>query len=197
MQTAMTKQIRERTEEARRDFEKLLDRYEAKIFNAIYRLVGDYEEARDLTQETFIQAFKALPTFRGESQIYTWLYRIAVNRSKNRLKQMQRWNQMVSDSLDHPALTEEGEVAREVPDWTHAPERVLERKELQQVVQREISQLPQDFKEVVVLRDLQGLSYKEMAEVIGISLEAVKSRLFRARALLRERLRPYLEGTEG
>lgn len=197
MLTAMTKQIRERTEEACRDFEELLDRYEAKIFNAIYRLVGDYEEARDLTQETFIQAFKALPTFRGESQIYTWLYRIAVNRSKNRLKQMQRWNQVVSDSLDQPALTEEGEVAREVPDWTHSPERVLERQELQQIVQREISQLPQDFKEVVVLRDLQGLSYKEMTEVIGISLEAVKSRLFRARALLRERLRPYLEGTEG
>lgn len=176
------------------DFEELLNRYESKIFNLILRLVGDYEEAADLTQETFIQAFKALPEFRGESQIYTWLYSIAVNRTKNRLKQLERQQRLVPESLDEPIAREDGDLEREVPDWTYSPEQVLERKELQQVVQREIQNLPEDFREVIVLRDLQGLSYRDIAHILGISVEALKSRLFRARSCLRERLRPYLEG---
>lgn len=179
------------------NFDDLMDQYFGKIFNVIYRLMGDYEEARDLTQDTFIQAYKALPYFRGESKVYTWLYRIAVNRCKNRLKQMQRRGELVTESLDQPLETEDGEIQREVADWSHSPEVVLERRELQRLVQQEIGRLPHDFKEVVVLRDLQGLTYKEISEVLHISIEAVKSRLFRARSLLRERLRPYLEGFEG
>lgn len=175
------------------DFNALLDRYHKKIFNVLLRMVGDFHEAADLTQDVFVQAYKALPTFRGDSKIYTWLYRIAVNRGKNRMKQIARGNAVVTGSLDEPIDTEEG-LTRDVPDQSFIPDRLLEQRELQAIVSEEINNLPPDFRLVVILRDIEGLSYKDMAEVIGISLEAVKSRLFRARSLLRERLRPYLSG---
>jgi RNA polymerase sigma-70 factor (ECF subfamily) len=143
----------------------------------------------------FVQAYRALPNFRGDSKIYTWLYRIAVNRGKNRMKQISRGHAALTTSLDDPIDQEEG-LSRDVPDERYGPERMLERRELQEVVSEQINGLPADFRLVIVLRDIQGLSYRDMAEVIGISLEAVKSRLFRARSELRERLRPYLQAGE-
>lgn len=175
------------------DFNALLDKYHKKIFNVLLRMVGDFHEAADLTQDVFVQAYRALPSFRGDSKIYTWLYRIAINRGKNRMKQIARGNSVVTGSLDDPIDAEEG-LTRDVPDHSAVPERMLERRELQVVVSEEINNLPPDFRLVVILRDIEGLSYRDMAEVIGISLEAVKSRLFRARSQLRERLRPYLQG---
>lgn len=175
------------------DFNALLDKYHKKIFNVLLRMVGDFHEAADLTQDVFVQAYRALPSFRGDSKIYTWLYRIAINRGKNRMKQIARGNSVVTGSLDDPIDAEEG-LTRDVPDHSAVPERMLERRELQVVVSEEINNLPPDFRLVVILRDIEGLSYRDMAEVVGISLEAVKSRLFRARSQLRERLRPYLQG---
>jgi RNA polymerase sigma-70 factor (ECF subfamily) len=174
-------------------FDELVRRYQQKVFNVLLRMIGDYDEAADLTQDVFVQAFKALPHFRGESKVFTWLYRIAVNRCKNRLKQIARTNTVVTSSLDEP-IDGEDALRREVPDETFAPEIHLERQELREVVIEEIYRLPPDFKLVIILRDLNGLSYKEMADAVGITLEAVKSRLFRARSLLRDRLRPYLHG---
>lgn len=181
--------------EAKLPFDVLLDRYQKKIFNVLLRMIGDFDEAADLTQDVFVQAFRALPNFRGESKVYTWLYRIAVNRCKNRMKQIARGGALAGASLDEPVDTEES-LSRDVPDHSFAPDRMLERAELREIVNEEINNLPPDFRLVVVLRDIQGLSYREMADVIGISLEAVKSRLFRARSHLRERLRPYLHGGE-
>ncbi|MBI2298785.1 MAG: sigma-70 family RNA polymerase sigma factor [Armatimonadetes bacterium] len=186
----------ERPEVGDIDFDALIDRYHKKIFNVLLRMVGDFHEAADLTQDVFVQAYRALPTFRGDSKIYTWLYRIAVNRGKNRMKQITRTTSVVAGSIDDPIEAEEG-LRREVPDQSHVPERVLQQRELQAVVNQEINGLPPDFRLVVILRDLEGLSYRDMAEVIGISLEAVKSRLFRARSQLRERLRPYLSNPGG
>lgn len=174
-------------------FDLLVERYQKKVFNVLLRMIGDFDEAADLTQDVFVQAYRAFSTFRGESKIYTWLYRIAINRCKNRMKQIARGNSVVSGSLDDPLDGEDGTV-RDVPDSSHVPDRLLERAELREVVNQEIAKLPPDFRMVIVLRDMQGLSYKEMADVIGISLEAVKSRLFRARSQLREQLRPYLHG---
>lgn len=177
------------------DFNALLAKYHKKIFNVLLRMVGDYDEAADLTQDVFVQAYRALKDFRGESKIYTWLYRIAVNRGKNRMKQMTRGPGALTTSLDEPLDPDEG-LSRDVPDERFGPERMLERRELQEVVSEQINGLPADFRLVIVLRDIQGLSYRDMAEVIGISLEAVKSRLFRARSELRERLRPYYQSGE-
>lgn len=175
------------------DFDALINRYHKKVFNTLLRIVhGDFHEAADLTQDVFVQAWRALPSFRGDSKIYTWLYRIAVNRGKNRVKQINRTNNAVAGSLDDQI--EDNEVVRhEFADQANTPERVTQQCELQATVNREINGLPPDFRLVIILRDLEGLSYRDMAEIIGISLEAVKSRLFRARSQLRERLRPYLD----
>jgi len=175
--------------------EDLLKRYHKKIFNVLLRMLGDFHEAADLTQDVFVQAYRALPTFRGESKIYTWLYRIAVNRAKNRMKQIARQNAMVAGHIEDPVDDEpSGVTAREYANLKFAPARLLEQQELQAAVNAAIEELPPDFRLVIVLRDLEGLSYSDMAEVIGISFEAVKSRLFRARSALGMLLKPYMFG---
>lgn len=174
-------------------FDDLLRRYEARIFNVIYALLDDYEEAADLTQETFIRAYRGWASFRGESHVYTWLYRIAVNLTKNRLKQLRRQNQVEELSLDAPVESEEEELSRQVADWTHCPERHVQRQEVSRIVREAIQHLPPDFREIIVLRELQELSYQELTEVLGLSMGAVKSRLFRARAQLKQLLEPHWE----
>jgi RNA polymerase sigma-70 factor (ECF subfamily) len=171
-------------------FDDLLDRYHSRIFNAIYRLLEDYDEAADLTQETFLRAYRNFHQFRGDSQVYTWLYRIALNLAKNRLKHLQRKAALEAYSLDEPVEAEEDSLSREVPDWSECPERRLEQKETARIVRRAIQQLPPTFKEIIVLRELQDLSYEELSQILGISMGAVKSRLFRARARLKELLEP-------
>jgi len=172
-------------------FEQLFERYQTKIFNLIYRIVGDYEDAADLTSEAFVQAFKGFDRFRGESQVYTWLYRIAVNTCRNYFRRMGRRRRVPSRSFEGLAPDELVEIERS-GDWVQSPEQALESQELRREVMEGISALREDFRMVIVLRDLQGLSYQEMAEVLGCSLEAVKSRLFRARKLLSKRLEAYL-----
>src|SRR6266550_3615418 len=115
-------------------FDALVAEYEKRIFNVIYRILGDYEEAADLTQETFISAYRAWDKFRGESKVYTWLYQIAVNHCRNRLRQRGRARAIHTESLDQPREweTEEDSSSRDVPDLTHAPHALLEEKELRQ-----------------------------------------------------------------
>jgi RNA polymerase sigma-70 factor (ECF subfamily) len=173
-------------------FRAIVAGYHAKVYNLICRYVGDTEEAADLTQETFVCAYRAWSGFRGDSAVYTWLYRIAINLSKNRLKQLKRRRSAEMLSLDEPLASDEEALAREVEDWTLSPERALENRELGLFLQAQVNRLLPDFREVVILRDYQGLSYQEISEVVGCSVKAVKSRLFRARSLLRERLRRYL-----
>lgn len=164
-----------------------------RIYNVICRLVNDEEEAADLTQDTFVAAFRAYSRFRHEASAYTWLYRIAVNLTKNRFEKHQRMEAREAFSLDAPMQLDSDEVARQVEDWTLAPDRVAENEQLREIVLREVAALKYDYREVVVLRDLAGLRYREIAEVLGCSVEAVKSRLFRARSVLRERLEELLE----
>ena len=172
------------------DFAGLFDRYQKKIFNLIYRLVGDYDDAADLTSETFVLALRAQDRFRGESQPYTWLYRIAVNLAKNHFRRKSVRQGVDAGSLDEPG--DEAGAEREVADWSQTPQRMLEARELQQVLHEAIQALSEEARLVVVLRDLQGLSYQEMAEVLDTTPEIVKARLFRARSALRKRLAPYL-----
>ncbi len=178
--------------DARTRFRAVVAEYHAKVYNLIYRYVGDAEEAADLTQDTFVCAFRAWPNFRGDSAVYTWLYRIAINLSKNRLKHLKRRRTAEVVSLDEPVAAEEDSLEREVQDWSLSPERALENRELGLFLATQVGKLPPDFREAVILRDYQGLSYQEVADIVGCSVKAVKSRLFRARTLLREKLRPYL-----
>jgi len=170
----------------------IAENYE-RIYNVIYRLVNNNEEeAADLTQDTFVAAFRAYDRFRCESSAYTWLYRIAVNLTKNRFEKQERTEARHAYSLDAPVQVEEDEVAREVQDWHLAPERVAQNRQLREFLLSEVARLRYEYREVVVLRDLAGLRYREMAEVLGCSVEAIKSRLFRARTVLRERLEEFL-----
>lgn len=175
-------------------FEGLVDKYHRRIFNVIYRYVGDYYEAYDLTQDTFLRAYQSFQQFRGESTAYTWLYRIAINLSHNRIKQLKRKARSEAESLDDPIDVDGDAVQREVADWSMSPERVAESKELQGVLQRAIQSLPENYRAVILLRDVEGLSYQDIAKATGSSVEAVKSRLFRARSHLKGLLEPYLRG---
>jgi RNA polymerase sigma-70 factor (ECF subfamily) len=175
-------------------FDQLFARHQRDVFNLIYRLVGDYEDAADLASETFVQALRSFDRFRGEAQPYTWLYRIAVNRCKNYYRRRGVHRRVDGPSLDEQAESAPGGAspAREIEDWSRAPQRQVEQRELQQEVERAIAVLNPDARVVVILRDLHGLSYQEIAEVVGVSAEVVKARLFRARAALRKQLAPYL-----
>jgi RNA polymerase sigma-70 factor (ECF subfamily) len=182
-----------RAEIAAADFDSLVEEHFQKVYNLIYRYIGDHEEASDLTQDVFVRAYQSFDHFRGDSQIYTWLYRIALNLCHNRLKQLRRRRRVEQESLDAPLNMDGEELRREVADWDHAPTTLAEGAELNRLLHRSIRSLSPDHRTVVLLRDIQGLSYAEIAEVTGSSLEAIKSRLFRARSQLKSILQPYLE----
>lgn len=166
-----------------------------RIYNVIYRLISNEDEAADLTQDTFVAAHRAYDRFRYEASVYTWLYRIAVNLTKNRFEKQQRVGSREAYSLDAPIEFDNDEVGREVEDWDLSPERVTENEQLRDVLLGEVAALKFEYREVVVLRDLEGLRYREIAQVLGCSVEAIKSRLFRARSVLRKRLTEILDET--
>jgi len=173
-------------------FDELFQAYEQRIFNLVYRLVGDYEEAADLTSETFVRALRAYDRFRGDAHPYTWLYRIAINLCKNYFRCQQHRSRIHSFSLDGPLRGDQAEAPREIEDTRPGPQFRMEAKELESRVQKCLLQLRPEFRTLIVLRDVQGLSYREIGRVLGCSEKAVKSRLFRARSQLREALDPYL-----
>ena len=180
------------------DSDALYARYGKQIFNTLYQWIGDYEEATDLTQETFISAYKARAQFRGESKVYTWLYRIAHNHLKNRIKQRGRQREVEGASLDarlsgQDSDFEEAGQVREIADWSGSPSRLLEQKELGAQINRAVDSLAPEYRVVLVLREIDSLSYTEIAEVTGLTLEAVKTRLNRARAMVRQKVEPYLK----
>lgn len=173
-------------------FQRIVEENYQRIFNVVYHMIEDREEAEDLTQDTFINAHRAFASFRHESQIYTWLYRIAVNLTKNRLDRRRRRRLTEAGSLDAPLEVEDDDIMPQVEDWRHTPVRTAENSELQRVLTAEVSNLRPEYKEVVILRDYEDLSYEQIAQVLGCSVQAVKSRLFRARSVLRRALREYL-----
>jgi RNA polymerase sigma-70 factor (ECF subfamily) len=171
------------------DFERLVEDNYQRIYGVIYRLVGDPHEAEDLTQDTFVNAYRARNGFRGDSQVYTWLYRIAVNLTKNRLEQLARR----PASLASVPTDGDGEEPPADPDSPDTPARLLENAELGEVVAAAVLRLRPEFREVVILREYEQLSYEQIAGLLGCTVQTVKTRLFRARNLLRRRLSKYLE----
>ena len=178
------------------EFEQIVERYHGKVFQLVYRYTGDYEEACDLTQDTFVRAFNAWGEFRGDSQVYTWLYRIALNLCHNQQKRIVRRNRMERWSLDTSPDDdfEGGRGPIEVADERALPLARLESDEMRLRLREALLQLPENYRVVIVLRDIEGLTYDEIARVTDSTLEAIKSRLFRARQTLRRILEPYMTG---
>ena len=181
----------------RGDFNALMSRYEKPIYNLIFRFLNDPEEASDLTQEAFISAYKARSDFRGDAKVSTWLYRIAVNHCKNRYKQRDRQRDHEGPSLDDNWKSDENEgpavESRFLADWSYSPEVISQSNELMSAIYRAVEALPIDYKIVVVLREMEGMNYNEIVQATGLTLETVKTRLSRARGMLRRRLQPYFE----
>lgn len=170
-------------------FDTLVLKHKDKLFNMVYWFLGDYQEANDCAQETFIKVFKSIKTFRFESAFSTWLYRIAVNTCKNRLKSSAfRWKQKTV-SLENPGGAEGDGASLEIQDNAPSPVIELEKKEKLMRIQKAIDSLPQQQKRVIVLRDIQGLSYDEIADITGLNLGTVKSRIARGRLALRNQLK--------
>lgn len=174
-------------------FEEIVSKYERKIFNLILRHISDREEAEDLTQETFLNAYKSFTTFRGECKIHTWLCQIALNQCKNRFRQRDRRRTVEGPSLDAPqAGAEDGIRPLEIADWDQSPQEVLLRNETYRYVLKAIDSLPNEYRTVIVLCDLQQMSYQQIAQITGLSLEAVKTRIHRGRLMLRRKVDAYL-----
>jgi RNA polymerase sigma-70 factor (ECF subfamily) len=182
----------------RSDFNALMVRYEKPIYNLVFRFLNDPEEASDLAQETFISAYRARLDFRGDAKVSTWLYRIAVNHCKNRYKQRDRQRDHEGPSLDANwagASEVEGAAleSKYLADWSYSPELISQSNELMSAVYRAVDALPIDYKMVVVLREMEGMNYNEIVQATGLTLETVKTRLSRARGMLRRRLQPYFD----
>jgi RNA polymerase sigma-70 factor (ECF subfamily) len=176
-------------------FEEIVGKYYRKIFNLILRHIGDREEAEELTQETFVNAYKSFTAFRGECKIHTWLCQIALNQCKNRFRQRDRRRALEGPSLDAPGGGPEETVRpKEIPDWNECPQEVLMRREVDRYVRRAIDSLPIEYRTVIILCDLEHLSYQEIAHATGLSLEAVKTRIHRGRLMLRRKVDAYLRG---
>ena len=172
----------------KRAFDLLVIKYQQKVASLISRYVRDSSEIMDIAQEAFLKAYRALPGFRGESAFYTWLYRIAINTVKNHL---------VAQGRRPPGEDVEAEVAEQMDAGARlrevgTPESHLLSEEIAQTVQRALDDLPEDLRTAIVLRELEGLSYEEIANAMECPIGTVRSRIFRAREAIDKRLRPLL-----
>ena len=170
-------------------FDLLFLRYQHKIHGLVGRYVTRQDEAEDVTQEAFIKAFRALPRFRGESAFYTWLYRIAVNTAKNHLASQSRRPQGVDLDAEDADVGEAAEALKDTED----PESALRRDELQTAIEQAIAALPGDLRSALTLREFDGLSYAQIAEVMACPVGTVRSRIFRAREAVDDHIRPLTD----
>ncbi len=179
-------------------FEMLVVKYQRRIERLIGRMVRDVDLVPDIAQETFIRAYRAIPQFRGESAFYTWLYRIAVNTAKKALMQLKR----------DPLVTESARASRDDDDESpsrvenelsdgETPESVLASKQIASAVNFAIEALSDDLRQAITLREIEGLSYEEIAELMNCPIGTVRSRIFRAREAIATRLRPLLDTRDG
>jgi len=170
-------------------FDALVLKYQSRIVNLVSRFVRNPADALDVTQEAFLKAYRALPNFRGESAFYTWLYRIAVNTAKNYLAVQSR-RPAESDASTEDIEQNEGDSALTEHD---TPEHLLLTEEIQSTIIAAIEALPEDLKTAIMLRELEGLSYEEIAVVMECPIGTVRSRIFRARESIDKELKPLLD----
>ncbi len=172
-------------------FAEIVLQRQKKVFNIAYRMLGNSEEAKDLSQEVFISVYESIKDLREEIKFDAWLTQITLNHCRNRWKYLKRRQYFNSDSLDDPIETEDGSVPRAIYDPSDNPEILLEKKMVQQWIQRGLLKLKEDQRELLVLRDLQGYSYEEMGETLGLPEGTIKSKLHRARMDLKEVLERF------
>jgi RNA polymerase sigma-70 factor (ECF subfamily) len=172
-------------------FDVLVLKYQHKIVKLIMRYIRDPAEALDVSQEAFIKAYRALPKFRGDSAFYTWLYRIAINTAKNHIVSMNR------KPLDYD-LDAQGSEGYDLPPKLRnedSPEKILQREQLRQTLESAIDALPEELRVAIVLREIDGLSYEEIAQAMECPVGTVRSRIFRARDAVDKSIRPLLDGS--
>ena len=174
----------------KRAFEEIVLFYQKRVFNIAYRMLGNLEEARELAQEVFLTVSESIKELREEAKFDAWLKQITLNHCRNRWKYLRRRHYFNSDSLNGPLDTEDGQVERVVPQLQESlenlPDALYDKKVTQEWIQRGLLQLKDDQRELVVLRDLQGFSYEEIAEILNLPEGTVKSKLHRARMELKE-----------
>jgi RNA polymerase sigma-70 factor (ECF subfamily) len=173
----------------KRAFELLVEKYQRKLARLLSRLVRDPGEVEDVTQEAFIKAYRALPSFRGDSAFYTWLYRIGINTAKNYLVAMGRRTPTSTEvDAEEAEGYEDGEQLRDI----NTPESLLLTREIGTTVNSAIESLPEELRSAIQLRELEGMSYEEIAKLMDCPIGTVRSRIFRAREAIAEQLRPLL-----
>jgi RNA polymerase sigma-70 factor (ECF subfamily) len=164
-------------------FEQLIIGCEKKVFNIAYRMIGNYDDANELAQEVFLKAFKSIKNFKGDSLFSTWIYKVTANVC---LDEIRRRKNKVVISLDQDIELKEGEVKRQIPDTAPTPEMEAETNEIKNAVNESIQQLPDDYKSMIILRDIQGFSYDEISKIVNCPEGTVKSRINRARQALKK-----------
>lgn len=177
----------------KRAFELLMEKYRRKIGRLLSRMVRDPEEVEDIAQETFIKAYRALPQFRGDAAFYTWLYRIAVNTAKNYLAARNRNMLSVSDVVGDD---EEGGDERYAAPDINTPDAQLLSKQIAYAVNEAVEALPEELRTAITLREIEGMSYEDIANFMGCPIGTVRSRIFRAREAIAAKLRPILGTSE-
>lgn len=180
-----------------RAFELLVIKYRRRIQRLIGRMVRDSDLVEDIAQETFIRAYRALHQFRGEAQFYTWLYRIAVNTAKKFLLELKRDPVVTESALRSSDDEDETSRAGNEPISDETPESVLAAREIAAVVNAAMEALPDDLRQAVTLREIEGLTYEEIAQVMDCPIGTVRSRIFRAREAISAKVKPLLENQSG
>ena len=173
-------------------FEELVRKHQKKMLNIAFRMIGNYEDACEIVQDAFVSAYKAIRHFEEKARFSTWLYTIVVNLSRNRLNQLKIKNSREAFSLDDPVLTDSSELTVELASNELSVLERLEKRDVQKKVQACIDSLDNEFKEVIILRDMQGFSYDEISDMLKMPGGTVKSRLFRAREMLRDCLKKVM-----
>jgi RNA polymerase sigma-70 factor (ECF subfamily) len=177
-------------------FELLVIKYQRRIQRLIGRMVRDVDLVEDIAQETFIRAYRALAQFRGEAQFYTWLYRIAVNTAKKSLMDLKR-NPTVSENFFKFGEDDETSQLENDPTSSETPDAVLASKEIAEIINAAMDALPEELRQAITLREIEGLSYEEISEAMSCPIGTVRSRIFRAREAISEKVKPLLENQSG
>lgn len=171
-------------------FDGLVLKYQDRIFNIAYRMLGSYEEAKDAVQEALVNVYRSLGNFRKESSFYTYLCQVVINLCKNKLRKLAQGSKTIS--IDEPISLEDDEVRIQIPDKADDPRQELDRKDKKARIQDAINSLDEEHKSVVVLRDIEEMSYEDIAQTLDLNIGTVKSKLHRARQVLKEKLKDVI-----
>ena len=186
LERLLIRRLQQRDEVA---FSEVVRLYQHKVYNLLYRMIGSHEEAEDLAQEVFVTVFKSIDSFRGESKFSTWLYRVAANHCKNRIKYLSRRSRTSGDGLDGvPEHSMEDAGSAPLQSHIDAPDQILEGLQLEKLLAQAIAALDEEHRLLIVLRDVEELSYQEIGEITSLNEGTVKSRLHRARIAIKEHI---------